>query len=464
MTVVGCALLALCHPCTSAAQQVVKGGVQQTALPTGCSAGSYAASGDCSKLRAYLAAGENDPTCLDLWNQAISLDVEIERLSSPASENSNPSLSQQQGQLAQRLAGIEHQLDMQCGNPSPRPDSTAVPADTFAAGPSPSGPDGVDSIDAEPSPEPPPGPGRDTYGSGNTPDSSEVPPLPPRPNPIRPLPPERPKEPSHIPSPKPPVPQPPKPPRKPPEKQPPPQRQPPPASCDGPWIRTSYDMATVVFDGYHTQPILLAALCNRPNTWLVTMTGYQTANVWWACVWANLDCAGKYGQATGIEEILATSLGMQDNYSFSLVQGMTGKHVPPGSKIILAGHSLGGMVAQSLPVNPALGFSTRWHAVRVLTFGSPVMNQRPLPAGMVKRFATQGYALGIRRRFQIDPVVLKAPEWYTDFNLPKPVPFELPTAKNTTMVGVEGQWTLPVLHLSYPKSADLKGYDAWGDS
>jgi pimeloyl-ACP methyl ester carboxylesterase len=223
-------------------------------------------------------------------------------------------------------------------------------------------------------------------------------------------------------------------------------------------------MDTVVFAGYHTQPILLAAVCNRPNTWLVTMSGYQTAVVWWVCVWSPSECAGRYGQTTGIQEIFATSLGMQDNYSFALVQHLLAKHVPDRSDIILAGHSLGGMVAQSLPVNPALGFSSRWRTLRVLTFGAPVMYQGALPPAEVRRFATQGYVFGVPQDLQIDPVVRNAPLWIKKLQLPTPVPFDYPAAGNTTMVGVTGEWFLPALHVAYPKSADLRGFDALGNS
>ncbi len=223
-------------------------------------------------------------------------------------------------------------------------------------------------------------------------------------------------------------------------------------------------MDSVVFAGYRTEPILLAALCNWPGAWLVTMSGYQTANVWWVCVWTSADCAGKYGQTTGLQEIFATSLGMQDTYSFSLVQHMLAKHVPFGSSVVLAGHSLGGMVAQSLPVNPALGFSSRWRVLRVLTFGAPIMNQTALPPGAVRRFTARGYAIGLPQDLQIDPVVQWAADWYQKLKLPEPVPFGVPTSSNTILVGVEGQWTLPRLHVSYPESPDLKGYDAMGNS
>ncbi len=305
----------------------------------------------------------------------------------------------------------------------PAPGCATIPPDEFANNPGGGGPD-VFGTDGRP-------PGWEVFGSrgGGRPPSGksqrpQIPPVNPGSN------------------------RPPRPPRS--------------TSCSGPWIRTMHDLDSVVFDGYKTQPILLAAVCNWPNTWLVTLSGYQTYVVWWACVWTPWDCAGKYGQLTGLEEVFATSLGMEDNYSFALVQHLRTKQVPAQASIILAGHSLGGMVAQSLPVNPALGFSGRWRARRVLTLGAPVMYQQNLPPGVVRRFAVQGSVLGIPQNLLVDPVVERAPEWIKRLQLPTRVPFDYPTSQNMTLVGVTGEWLWPSLHVSYPKSADLKGFDALG--
>jgi len=153
---VGCALLALCYPLTSPAQQQPDGRAQQVAsdpapdVTASCANASYAARGDCDKLRAYVAAGGRDTGCLDLWRRAIALDAEIERLGSPATENSDPSLSQRSGQDARELAGVEHQIDMGCAPPSAAKDSVpGVPADTFAANSSPT-PSGTDQPGVEP--------------------------------------------------------------------------------------------------------------------------------------------------------------------------------------------------------------------------------------------------------------------------------------------------------------------------
>jgi len=102
--------------------QPLRGGVRQTngtppvpdVFASGCGGTGYAETGDCAKLKAYVDQGGHDPTCLQLWRQAISLDKQIEALSSRANENTNPRLSQMQGELAKKLSEIERQIDMKC--------------------------------------------------------------------------------------------------------------------------------------------------------------------------------------------------------------------------------------------------------------------------------------------------------------------------------------------------------------
>ncbi len=106
------------------------------------------------------------------------------------------------------------------------------------------------------------------------------------------------------------------------------------------------------------------------------------------------------GQPTGLEEIFATASRRLDNYSRTIVKSLIQMGVPPGANVILAGHSLGGMVAQNLPVLPELGYNQRWKTVRVITFGSPIMNQLRLPDSITRRFAVWG-----------DPVVTQASYW-----------------------------------------------------
>jgi hypothetical protein len=380
--------------------------------------------GACDMLQAYVRQGGSDPRCLGPLEQGVALERQEQNLGKGARQSY--ALNKQLGALEQQRDRVLAKVPPDCFAAHPHPNWPTGFADTFASGPHPFGPDTIASGNGGPQG----GPGQDEYGSGErrrrqqrppfVPDTARrQPPRPPRPGPT-------------------------------------------PTSCNGPWIRTMHDMDSVVFDGYKTQPILLAAVCNVPNTWLVTLSGYQTNVVWWACVWTPWDCAGKYGQLTGLQEIFATSLGMEDNYSFALVQHMRAKQVPPQASIVLAGHSLGGMVAQSLPVNPALGFSPRWRAIRVLTFGAPVMYQPNLLPALVRRFAAQGYVIGVPQHLLVDPFVQWAPDWIKRLQLPTRVPFDYPTPQNTTLIDAAGEWLPPSLHVSYPKSAELRGYDALG--
>jgi hypothetical protein len=129
--------------------------------------------------------------------------------------------------------------------------------------------------------------------------------------------------------------------------------------------------------------------------------------------------------------------------------------VPPGANVILARHSLGGMVAQNLPVLPELGYNQRWKTVRVITFGSPIMNQLRLPDSITRRFAVWG-----------DPVVTQASYWAAKIGFKSmffPPDISGWSRKPIWIDGGPGFLDPIGLHLAYPNSFDLKGYDALGD-
>ena len=212
------------------------------------------------------------------------------------------------------------------------------------------------------------------------------------------------------------------------------------SSCSGPLIRNSQDMAKIVGD-YETDPIFIAALCSPPsppNTWLVALSGTQI----------------RKGQPTGIEEIFASAFRLTDKYSTAVVQRMQQMGIPAGAKVILAGHSLGGMIAQNLPVLPELGYNQRWQTLRVITYGSPIMNTVRLSHHVARRFAVRG-----------DPVVLQTAYWasklgHDDIFAPAdPWCFTIPTCVD----GGPGYLGPIELHRAYKKSFDLTQYDALGD-
>lgn len=209
--------------------------------------------------------------------------------------------------------------------------------------------------------------------------------------------------------------------------------------CDGPSIRSTQDLAKLVFRNYDTEPILIVPLCNQSNVYLVTLSGTQF----------------KAGQPTGLQEIFASAFRWVDNYSRAVVRSLIQSNVPTGATIILAGHSLGGMVAQNLPVLPELGYNQRWLTARVITLGSPIMNQLRLPASITRRFAIRG-----------DPVVTQAPYWAGRLGFKAmffPPDISGLSGDPIWVDGGPGYLDPRELHLAYPKSSDLEGFDALGD-
>jgi len=209
--------------------------------------------------------------------------------------------------------------------------------------------------------------------------------------------------------------------------------------CSGPYIRNSQDLAKIVGD-YETEPILIAALCSPPappNTWLVAMSGTQF----------------RQGQPTGVEEIVETAFRLRDRYSNTVIASLNQMGVPPGANIILAGHSLGGMVAQNLQALPELGYVQRWRTVRVITFGSPIMNQLTVDR-VARRFAVRG-----------DPVVLEVNYWAARFGFR--AMFYPPDISGLSKkpIWVDGGRAVdPIaLHMAYGQSVKLTEYDALGD-
>jgi hypothetical protein len=129
--------------------------------------------------------------------------------------------------------------------------------------------------------------------------------------------------------------------------------------------------------------------------------------------------------------------------------------VPAGAGVILAGHSLGGMVAQNLPVLPELGYMQRWRTLRVITFGSPIMNQLRVDRD-ARRFAVRG-----------DQVVLLVSYWVARFGYREM--FYPPDISGLSKkpIWVDGGRVVDpsgiALHGAYGQSFDLQNYDALGD-
>jgi len=184
-------------------------------------------------------------------------------------------------------------------------------------------------------------------------------------------------------------------------------------------------LAQTVFDGYKTKPIYIAKLCSppsAPNTYVVALAGTQFERP-----------DGATGGPQVLLQYLVNSLGIEDAYSNIVLQSLVRAKVPDGANLILAGHSLGGMVAQNLPT---LSKYTQhhWKTVRVVTFGSPFTNQPSLPNGVMRRFATK-----------YDPIVVGTSGLFQPFY---------------TWIDSGG---LLDFHGAYPNSVDLLHYDGFAD-
>jgi pimeloyl-ACP methyl ester carboxylesterase len=107
--------------------------------------------------------------------------------------------------------------------------------------------------------------------------------------------------------------------------------------------------------------------------------------------------------------------------------------VPPGAHLIIAGHSLGGMVAQNLVTNHE--FVRQYKADRVITFGSPQTTPEAASTQYVR-----AEAIG-------DPV-------------PRLGPLQFQWHRSITVAGPAAD---PIgIHNSYNKLQELAGYDMAG--
>jgi len=147
------------------------------------------------------------------------------------------------------------------------------------------------------------------------------------------------------------------------------------------------ELANYVWEGYtpvvpaRSNSIGIARIVNLQDTWLVAVSGTDTT---------------QSDQALGFPEDVAIALRKPNDFSETLKAAVLA-NVPPGGKIVYAGHSLGGMVVQELC---AKGTAFPRQAVRLITFCAPLVY---LPDSSVAVFR---YAL------PLDVVVYASP-WAT---------------------------------------------------
>lgn len=135
------------------------------------------------------------------------------------------------------------------------------------------------------------------------------------------------------------------------------------------------DTQAYVWDNYQTDgagnylAISIAPIVNKPHTWIVALSGT------WLTTFP----------ATQILADITAALGQSSGYLFNVVAAVSAT-VPAGDKLIFAGHSLGGMIAQQAAL--ACGALGR-PAERLITFGSPLVAYPPGGA-VIHRFAFPG--------------------------------------------------------------------------
>jgi pimeloyl-ACP methyl ester carboxylesterase len=201
----------------------------------------------------------------------------------------------------------------------------------------------------------------------------------------------------------------------------PPTNSPPPTSRPpNPYECNLKDLAALVFARYGTgRPIGVVPLLDRPNTYLVLLSGTEFS----------------IGQSTHIVDDVAAFQGnpaLSSAFTRNILAALQSV-APPGSHIIFAGHSLGGMAAQVVATNR--DFTAKYVADRVITFGSPQTTPGAGPAQYVRVEATG------------DPVPRLGPPQYQFHRA----------------IQIAGAGLNPIdNHMVYKDSAELGGYDVAG--
>lgn len=151
------------------------------------------------------------------------------------------------------------------------------------------------------------------------------------------------------------------------------------------WINRSWELAEYLWRGYYqfrntptgpgpiayTRGTLFKDGYSVP-VWLIGLSG------------TDLEAVENSGSAVGLyEDLLVGFFGAGNDYALA-VRNLIFNQIPRGSKLILAGHSLGGMVAQQIAADPDI--KNNYEVMHTITFGSPIIapGQRE---GEVKRLA-----------------------------------------------------------------------------
>ena len=128
-------------------------------------------------------------------------------------------------------------------------------------------------------------------------------------------------------------------------------------------LTTSAQVADLVWDGYNKGvdgPIsiiegTLKSGWSSTNVYLVTLSGTEDVK----------------GQSTGYLTDLLSGFNLKSAY-YDNVVAVISENIPAGSNIILAGHSLGGMIAQQVAANSTI--KANYNIKNTICFGSPLLS------------------------------------------------------------------------------------------
>lgn len=128
-------------------------------------------------------------------------------------------------------------------------------------------------------------------------------------------------------------------------------------------LNTSVDLANLVFKGYNKgalgpisiAPVTLVKNGSNISAYLVCLSGTESVK----------------NQSTGFLTDLKSGFEQNSPYLLSVINAIN-NNIPKNSNLIIAGHSLGGMIAEQTSGNSAV--KNNYNVLNVITFGSPLVN------------------------------------------------------------------------------------------
>ena len=109
-------------------------------------------------------------------------------------------------------------------------------------------------------------------------------------------------------------------------------------------------------EGWLTTSANKAKYYNGTKIYLITLSGTELIE----------------NQATGILTDLKSGFNLNSPYLQNVVKEVS-EHIPAGSNLIFAGHSLGGMIAQQVSADSTI--KANYNVLNVVTFGSPLLSE-----------------------------------------------------------------------------------------